>query len=382
MSLHPKAEDQQPHDPVPTILDYDETVRSFLPRVTPISEASRALVPILCSLFSTHDDLYQESLLPWDAMGGVIATLFAILTVDITYYGGGKNIVVHDPRTDVSTELLRLRFLAAVNEETEGDGSSSNSGVYEEFNLHPHIENMTLDLSAFEGIRGLEANFLHGHVGKAIDFGSALGRVTELPDNFLAENESILVINIDARGLDNVTAICDSFLERCKALPKLDLSPLQNVVSIGCEFLSWCSSLETVDLSPFSQVTSIGDSLLSHCLSLTAVDLTPLRNLITINASYWLCRCAELRGVIDLTAFRGLQKVEWYAHDLHHKFLWIYPEGRKEVVTPMVTVRVPCSPHQDDGCEELITMAVRESMKKYQQADLIKIEECAADEAA
>lgn len=298
-------------------------------------------------------------------MGGVIATLFAIPTVKMTVeeYQQAEGKLI-DPRKD-SSKLLRIQLIG-----TQGVS-------YEELALPTSPwENVILDLAAVEGIVSIsndrDAGFLCNDGGLvAVRFGSSVRHITELPRCFLANNRRLTEVQIDAGGLDKITAISD-FLYRCAALQHIDLSAFHNVVTIGSGFLAGCKSLERVGLSPLRHVTAIKDSFLAYCTALSSVDLTPLTSLTSINASYWLDGCPSLSGVIDLTAFRGLRDVEWYEYDEDHEFLQIYDSyssrNYDKVYTKQVRIRVPSS-------NALLVNTVKESMAGYKWAHLLDVEE-------
>ena len=71
-----------------------------------------------------------------------------------------------------------------------------------------------------------------------------------------------------------MTAIAINFLEECKSLTTLDLTPFNNVTKIESSFLSGCKGLTTLDLTPLNKVKNVGTYFAADCTSLTSIYLS------------------------------------------------------------------------------------------------------------
>lgn len=109
---------------------------------------------------------------------------------------------------------------------------------------------------------------------------------------------------LDLSPLTHLTCIGDSFLCGCGALTALDLSPLAHVTSIGDSFLWGCDALTALDLSLLAHLTCIGDSFLrgcgrcflDGCRGLPTIDLSPMERVTSIGSWFVDC-CSELTGL-------------------------------------------------------------------------------------
>lgn len=104
------------------------------------------------------------------------------------------------------------------------------------------------------------------------------------------------ITDVTFKDCEHITSVGDRFLERCRYITTLDLSPLSNATRINGSFLSGCRSLTQIDLSPLSNATRIGSAFLSSCSGLTSLDLSPLSN-VTMIERFFLYWCDGLTSI-------------------------------------------------------------------------------------
>ncbi|MDP3533039.1 MAG: leucine-rich repeat domain-containing protein, partial [Alphaproteobacteria bacterium] len=112
-----------------------------------------------------------------------------------------------------------------------------------------------------------------------------LPAIKEINNNFLDECRSLQMVNLTP--LLKVTSIGNNFLCGCFKLTKANLPSSLRITQIGDKFLSCCSALQHIDLSSLSRITHIKDQFLSYCPSLKHINLSSLIN-VTHIGDYFL----------------------------------------------------------------------------------------------
>ena len=140
----------------------------------------------------------------------------------------------------------------------------------------------------------VQGPFLQGCKGLSCVDLSPLVRVSEPGRGFLQGCSGLMVI--DLSPLSSVTRIQSSFLHGCSSLTTIDLTPLDQVVSIGHSFLKGCSGLTDIDLRPLSRIKVAPECFLHGCNELTTIDLSPLTQVTTLGASF-LEECSGLTTI-------------------------------------------------------------------------------------
>jgi hypothetical protein len=139
--------------------------------------------------------------------------------------------------------------------------------------------------------KGVQGPFLQGCKGLShIDLSPFL-RVASTGRSFLQGCSGLMAIHLTP--LSHVTDIQASFLHGCSGLTTIDLSPLLHLRTVGHFFLKGCSSLTEIDLSPLSRIEVVQEGFLHGCNELAIIDLSPLTQVMTIGASF-LEECSGL----------------------------------------------------------------------------------------
>lgn len=92
------------------------------------------------------------------------------------------------------------------------------------------------------------------------------------------------------------SSVGSGFLQQCRYLHRLDLTPLTGVVTIGPDFMLGCQTIESLCLEPLQHVTQIGPRFLEGCSSLRALDFS-LMNRLRVFPTGFLRNCSALAKI-------------------------------------------------------------------------------------
>ena len=117
------------------------------------------------------------------------------------------------------------------------------------------------------------------------------------------------VKSIDLAPLRHVEVLPDYFLDGCKGLQEVDLSPLVGLREAGSFCLAWCTGIKSIDLTPLRAVEVLPEGFLNGCNGLEDVDLSPLVRLTEV-CEECLQNCASVK-TIRLPSHQPANVLRW-----------------------------------------------------------------------
>ncbi len=150
-----------------------------------------------------------------------------------------------------------------------------------------------LDLSNLINLSSIGDEFMYGSNIENISFPETI-YITKIANHFMSRSD---IHNLVLPKMPNATTIKAHFLYNCKKLKTVKMSPSaeSNITTIGVNAFSNCAELIEIDFTNLSNVSSIKPGFLNACKKIENIDLTPMTKLLILDNV--MMGCTNLKQV-------------------------------------------------------------------------------------